>query len=112
MPTSTLAPIPKTYPGLLRSVRQVLIDGQREIDRVWVGSYHETGRLITEHILLNKTRADYGAHLYRDLARDTGGSATEPRQITRQISNICPLANLFTLFITLLLSCLCSITAR
>ena len=76
MPTSTLAPIPKTYPELLRSVRQVLIDGQREIDRVWVGSYHETGRLITEHILLNKTRADYGAHIYRDLARDTGGSAT------------------------------------
>lgn len=65
--------IPRTYAELLRSVRRVLIDGQREIDRVWVRSYHESGRLITEHILLNE-RADYGAQVYKRLARDTGGS--------------------------------------
>ena len=73
MPTSALASIPQTYPELLSAVRRVLIDGQREIDRVWVRSYHETGRLITEHILLNE-RADYGAKVYHRLARDTGGS--------------------------------------
>ena len=54
-------------------MRRVLIDGQCEIDRVWVRSYHETGRLITEHILLNE-RADYGAKVYDRLSRDTGGS--------------------------------------
>ena len=74
MPASSLAKIPQTYPELLSAVRRVLIDGQREIDRVWVRSYHETGRLITEHILLFKDRADYGAKTYHNLARDTGGS--------------------------------------
>ena len=73
MSSRFLAPVPKTYAELLSSVRRVLIDGQREIDRVWVHSYHETGRLITEHILLNE-RADYGAKVYHNLARDTGGS--------------------------------------
>jgi hypothetical protein len=73
MPTSSLATVPKTYAELLSSVRRVLIDGQREIDRVWLHSFHETGRLITEHILLN-ARADYGAQVYKRLARDTGGS--------------------------------------
>ena len=57
MPTSSLAKIPRTYAELLSSVRRVLLDGQQEIDRVWVHSYHESGRLITEHILLN-ARAD------------------------------------------------------
>ena len=62
MPTSSLARIPQTYPELLSAVRRVLIDGQREIVRVWVCSNHEirlrqgyggqAGRLITEHILL------------------------------------------------------------
>jgi hypothetical protein len=73
MTTSSLATVPKTYAALLRGVKQVLLDGQREIDRTWVRSYHETGRLITEHILLNE-RADYGAQVYKRLARDTGGS--------------------------------------
>jgi len=74
MPTSALTSIPQTYPELLSAVRRVLIGGQREIDRVWVHSYHETGRLITEHILLFKDRADYGTKTYHTLARDTGGS--------------------------------------
>lgn len=76
MPRNAPVSIPPTYAELLREVRRVLIDGQREIDRVWVRSYHETGRLIVEHILLKKERADYGAHVYRDLARDMNGSVT------------------------------------
>lgn len=83
MPTSALASIPQTYPELLSAVRRVLIDGQREIDRVWVRSYHETGRLITEHILLFQDRADYGAKTYHTLARDTGGSERRLYQCTQ-----------------------------
>jgi endonuclease YncB( thermonuclease family) len=69
-----LTTVPKTYAELLRAVQRVLFTGQREIEIAWVRTYHETGRLIQEHILLNKDRADYGAKVYRRLARDTGAS--------------------------------------
>lgn len=59
--------VPKTYAGLLRCVRQTMIVGQRDIDEAWVRTYHETGRLIVTHILLNQ-RADYGAQVYNPLA--------------------------------------------
>ncbi len=65
--------VPKTYADLLRCVQQTLFDGQREIDEAWVRTYHETGRLIVSHILLDK-RANYGAQVYRGLARDTEAS--------------------------------------
>jgi hypothetical protein len=74
MPENSPARIPRTYTELLRGVKQVLLDGQREIDRTWVRSYHETGRLITEHILFKQERAEYGAKVYHRLARDTGGN--------------------------------------
>src|SRR5688500_16950202 len=65
--------VPKSYADLLRCVQQTLFVGQREIDEAWVRTYHQTGRLIVCHILLNQ-RADYGAHVFRRLARDTEGS--------------------------------------
>ncbi len=65
--------VPKSYADLLRCVQQTLFDGQREIDEAWVRTYHETGRLIVSHILLDK-RANYGAQVYRGLARDTEAS--------------------------------------
>ena len=42
MPSRSLVTVPKTYAEPLSSVRRVLIDGPREIDRVWVHSYRET----------------------------------------------------------------------
>jgi endonuclease YncB( thermonuclease family) len=63
--------VPKSYAELLRCVQQTLFVGQREIDEAWVRTYHETGRLIVSHILLNR-RADYGAQVFPRLARDTG----------------------------------------
>jgi endonuclease YncB( thermonuclease family) len=65
--------VPKSYADLLRSVQQTMIVGQREIDEAWVRTYHETGRLIVSHVLRNE-RADFGAHVYRRLARDTDAS--------------------------------------
>ena len=51
-----------------------MIQGQRAVDLAKVRTYHETGRLIREHVLLNRDRADYGMktilHLSRDLQVD------------------------------------------
>ena len=63
MPVALTA-VPRTYAELLRGLQEVLLKGQRAIDEAWVRTYHEAGRLITEHILLNKDRADYGAQVY------------------------------------------------
>ena len=73
MPTDTLTPgIPKSYPELRRAVETVVDAGRRQIEDAWLRTYHETGRLIHEHLLLNKDRADYGAKLFKQLAADTG----------------------------------------
>jgi endonuclease YncB( thermonuclease family) len=65
--------VPRTYAELLRRVKATLFAGQRAIDFAWVQTYHETGRLIHCHVLLKK-RADYGAQVIPQLAKDTGAS--------------------------------------
>jgi len=72
MPSAKLTSTPKTYAELRDAVIAVVVKGRQEIDRAWVETYHETGRLINEHILLFRERADYGAKTYRRLAEDTG----------------------------------------
>jgi endonuclease YncB( thermonuclease family) len=61
---------PKTYAELRRGVESALLTGRRNIDHAWVRTYWETGRLINEHILLNKERAEYGAQVFARLAAD------------------------------------------
>jgi endonuclease YncB( thermonuclease family) len=75
MSTSTLSTPPKTYSQLRRAVLAVVCKNRREIDRAWLLTYHETGRLIHVHLLLNKERADYGAKVFARLAADTGTSS-------------------------------------
>ncbi|MBI5382231.1 MAG: thermonuclease family protein [Opitutae bacterium] len=72
MPLSAPAPTPKTYAQLRDAVIAVVVQGRRAIDRAWLETYHETGRLIHEHVLLFRDRADYGAKTYAKLAEDTG----------------------------------------
>ena len=69
---NTPAAVPKSYAELRRGVEAVVIKGRQEIDRAWVRTYHEAGRLIVEHLLQNKDRADYGGKLFARLAEDTG----------------------------------------
>ncbi len=72
MPARALTPTPKTYAQLRAAVVAVVVQGRRAIDRAWLETYHETGRLINEHVLLFRDRADYGAKTFKRLAEDTG----------------------------------------
>jgi len=58
MPSRALTTIPQTYAELRRAVEATMVWGQREADLARVRTYHETGRLIHEHVLLFKERAD------------------------------------------------------
>lgn len=62
---------PRTYAALRRAVLAVVGSGRRRIEEAWVRTYHETGRLIAGHLLLNKARADYGAEVFTRLAAET-----------------------------------------
>ena len=74
MPTRKLTPgsVPKTYADLRREVEAVVFAGRQKIEQAWLLTYHDTGRLIQEHLLLNQDRADYGGKLFARLAEDTG----------------------------------------
>ncbi len=67
--------IPRTYAELRREVEAVLLAGREKIEIAWVQTYHETGRLIQEHCLLFKARADYGTKTIRRLAGDIAVSS-------------------------------------
>jgi hypothetical protein len=72
MADRAIAFVPKTYAELRDAVIAVVVKGRREIDRAWVETYHETGRLINEHVRLFRDRANYGARTFVRLAADTG----------------------------------------
>ena len=68
---SSVFVVPRTYAELRRCVEQVIVAGRRKVDLAWLLTYHETGRLIVEHLLLKQERADYGAKVFTQLAADT-----------------------------------------
>ncbi len=70
MPVSRVS-IPATYAELKKAVEAVVFKGRQQIEQAWIQTYHETGRLINEHILRNQ-RAGYGAKVFDRLANDTG----------------------------------------
>ena len=80
VPSAKLTPTPKTYAELRDAVVAVVVKGRQDIDRAWVETYHETGRLINEHVLKFRDRADFGAKVYDRLAEDTGISARTLRE--------------------------------
>ncbi|MDP1579038.1 MAG: DUF1016 N-terminal domain-containing protein [Candidatus Didemnitutus sp.] len=71
MPVSRLS-VPATYADLKKAVEAVVFKGRQQIELAWVRTYHETGRLINEHILQNRQRAGYGAGVFEKLSADTG----------------------------------------
>lgn len=71
--------IPSNYADLLKRVKQTLIEGQKRIEAERVRTYWETGRLIHGHVLGHKDRADYGAKVIENLARDLKVSSRQLR---------------------------------
>ena len=48
-----------SYAALRHKVKETLLLGQQKIDQAKVRTYWETGRLIDQHILQQKERAEY-----------------------------------------------------
>jgi endonuclease YncB( thermonuclease family) len=51
-------------------VADVIIKGQREAELAKVRTYHETGRLISAHVMNHRGRADYGSQAVARLSAD------------------------------------------
>ncbi|MBP6507902.1 MAG: thermonuclease family protein [Opitutaceae bacterium] len=83
MPQTEKLVVPETYAALKQAVLAVVLKGRAEIDRAWLLTYHETGRLIHEHLLLNKERANYGGQVFPKLAEDTGTSSRSLYEFTQ-----------------------------
>jgi len=61
-----------TYPTLVTQLKKVFVEGLKRIEEEKVKAYWQTGKLISEHLLANKDRADYGTTLFEDLSKDLG----------------------------------------
>jgi len=70
-----------SYATLLKQIRQAIEEGKarasKAVERELVRSKWETGKLILDHMLLNKDRADYGKKVIQRLSVDLGTSKRE-----------------------------------
>ena len=60
----------KSYSNLVTNLKKVFIDGLQRIEEEKVKVYWNTGRLISEFVLGNKSRADYGGNIFKRLSED------------------------------------------
>ncbi len=71
----------QSYTALRTAVRQAIALGKdravQAVEREKVRTSWEIGKLILDHVLLNKDRADYGAEVVIKLAKDLGVSKSE-----------------------------------
>lgn len=72
MSASRTLAVPASYAALRQAVQVAVLRGRELIERSWVQTYHECGRLIHEHVLLKQDRAAYGGQVFNRLAADTG----------------------------------------
>ena len=88
----TPASVPVTYAKLRRAVEVAMVVGQRVVEQAKVRTYWETGRLINEHVLLFKERADYGTGTILRLATDlqVHRSVLQPACSSRKPYQIAP----------------------
>lgn len=89
--------VPASYAALRRAVELTVFKGRADIEKAWVRTYHEAGRLINGHILQHRERADYGARMLKRLAADTGISERtlyECRHFSRCFPILRPVAKL------------------
>lgn len=69
-------PVPanSSYQKLLKDLKAVFIEGLKKIEQEKINAYWKTGELIARDILANKSRADYGKNLLKNLSADLGVS--------------------------------------
>jgi len=84
MPINVIVPSNKSladYAELRRRVREAIAAGKERalaaVERESVRTKWEVGKLIEEHVLLNKARAEYGKQVIERLSRDISISKTE-----------------------------------
>lgn len=65
-----------TYEILKKKVRETLLLGRQRIEEEKVRTYWRTGKLIHEHILAHRDRAEFGKHVLKRLSKDLGVSET------------------------------------
>ena len=79
--SAVASPRVATYQGLLQAIRETRAASQARIETAVeqekVREAWETGKLIDEHILLHKERADYGEQILKRLSGDLAVSETE-----------------------------------
>ena len=88
MPTNAIAASKKslvTYGELLKRVRETVAAGKERafaaVERESVRTKWEIGKLILEHTLLNKSRADYGAEVLDRLSKELPMDSSELRRM-------------------------------
>jgi len=67
----------QTYDELVKAIRAARQESQQRIEQSKVREAWETGKLIDEHVLLHKERAEYDKQVIPRLAKDLGSSTTE-----------------------------------
>ena len=70
MPERAPASAPPTYAELKRLVEETLITGQRQVEQAKLRTYWETGRHISDHLMVHRERAEYGRQVIPRLERD------------------------------------------
>lgn len=75
------SPAVQSYDELVHAIREARTASKRRVERAVeqekVREAWEIGKLIDEHVLHHKERADYGSYVIKRLARDLGSSQTE-----------------------------------
>jgi len=61
---------PAGYADLLKKVKRTLALGRQKVERETVKTYWLTGKIIHDHFLASKGRADYGKKVFEKLAED------------------------------------------
>ena len=73
----------QSYPTLITQLKKVFIEGLQRIEEEKVKAYWQTGKLISEHLLTNKDRADYGTTLLGKLSDDLNIDLSTLQRIVR-----------------------------
>ena len=84
-----MPPNGQTYEQLVHAIRVARVSSRQRIEQVVrqekVREAWETGKLIDEHILLHKKRADYGKQVLARLANDLESSQAKDNLITEAL---------------------------